>query len=637
MTEREPFADSKDWLTAVIALLSCFVVIDQLRLWGAPLLGSWIRLETQYYFLLIALLLPGAFLIRPSRWLLLDGVLGLGALLAPMWLLYHGEAIVNEGWEFVAPNHAMAASLALWILVLEAVRRVAGWSLFLIAGIFSLYPLIADRMPEMISGMAIGLPETANYHAMSIESIVGLPFRAFATLVIGFVVFGATLQHTGGGAFFIRLAFAFLGRTRGGAAKVAIVSSGLMGSMSGSVITNVMTTGQLTIPAMRRQGLSKQAAAAVEACASTGGVLLPPIMGSTAFIMATFLEMPYYQVALAALIPSLLYFAALYLQLDAHALKHDIKGMPESEIPPLRQVLVEGWFYIGAFALLIVLLLVLQQETLAPWVATAALLLINQILPQQRMSRAGLKEWLTGVGQLLIELLAILAAVGLIVGALSVTGLSGTLVNELLFVAGDRTWILIVMGAMTSFVLGIGLTVTAAYVFLAIVLAPALIEGGLMPLGVHLFILYWGMLSFITPPVALGAFAAASIAGANPVATGFEAMRMGIAIYWVPFLFVVNPSLIGFGPWQQIALSVFEAVLGILAIAWAAQRFLPRIGRLSYWAAGLLGFGGLLVSLPTLELEGLALSNSVGNVLGFGLILLSLAQRFVAGPSTAQP
>ncbi len=636
MTEREPFADSKDWLTAVIALLSCFVVIDQLRLWGAPLLGSWIRLETQYYFLLIALLLPGAFLIRPSRWLLLDGVLGLGALLAPMWLLYHGEAIVNEGWEFVAPNHAMAASLALWILVLEAVRRVAGWSLFLIAGIFSLYPLIADRMPEMISGMAIGLPETAKYHAMSIESIVGLPLRAFATLVIGFVVFGATLQHTGGGAFFIRLAFAFLGRTRGGAAKVAIVSSGLMGSMSGSVITNVMTTGQLTIPAMRRQGLSKQAAAAVEACASTGGVLLPPIMGSTAFIMATFLEMPYYQVALAALIPSLLYVAALYLQLDAHALKHDIKGMPESEIPPLRQVLVEGWFYIGAFALLIVLLLVLQQETLAPWVATAAFLLINQILPQQRMSRAGLKEWLTGVGQLLIELLAILAAVGLIVGALSVTGLSGTLVNELLFVAGDRTWILIVMGAMTSFVLGIGLTVTAAYVFLAIVLAPALIEGGLMPLGVHLFILYWGMLSFITPPVALGAFAAASIAGANPVATGFEAMRMGIAIYWVPFLFVVNPSLIGFGPWQQIALSVFEAVLGILAIAWAAQRFLPRIGRLSYWAAGLLGFGGLLVSLPTLELEGLALSNSVGNVLGFGLILLSLAQRFVAGPSTAQ-
>ncbi|MCH1555377.1 MAG: hypothetical protein L7T26_04020, partial [Pseudomonadales bacterium] len=180
MTQGTSFTGARDGLIALIALLSCFVVIDQLRLWGAPLLGAWIRLETQYYFLLIALLLPGAFLIRPSRSRLLDGALGLSALLAPMWLLYHGEAILNEGWEFVAPNHAVLASLALWALVLEAVRRVAGWSLFLISGIFSFYPLIADQMPEMISGMAIGIRETANYHAMSIESIVGLPFRAFA-------------------------------------------------------------------------------------------------------------------------------------------------------------------------------------------------------------------------------------------------------------------------------------------------------------------------------------------------------------------------------------------------------------------------------------------------------------------------
>ena len=209
------------------------------------------------------------------------------------------------------------ASSILWLLVLEAVRRVTGWVLFGIALVFSMYPLFADLMPLMISVMAIGFRETASYHAMSIESIVGLPFRAFANLVVGFLVFGATLQHTGGGAFFIRLAFALLGGVRGGAAKVAIVSSGLMGSMSGSVITNVMTTGQLTIPAMRRQGFSAKSAAAVEACASTGGVLLPPIMGSTAFIMATFLEIPYYQVALAALLPSLLYFIALYAQLDA--------------------------------------------------------------------------------------------------------------------------------------------------------------------------------------------------------------------------------------------------------------------------------------------------------------------------------
>jgi TRAP transporter 4TM/12TM fusion protein len=352
-------------------------------------------------------------------------------------------------------------------------------------------------------------------------------------------------------------------------------------------------------------------------------VLLPPIMGSTAFIMATFLEIPYYQVAIAALLPSLLYFIALYTQLDAYAGKHGLEGLPESELPKLRIVLAEGWVFIVSFALLIVFLLVLQQEALAPWAATASLLVINQFR-QGRMAFGDLGSWLVAVGKLLIELQAILCAVGLIVGALSVTGLSGTLVNELLFVAGDSTGVLILMGAATSFILGIGLTVTAAYVFLAIVLAPALIDGGLMPMAVHLFILYWGMLSFITPPVALGAFAAASIAGANPVATGFEAMRLGVAIYLVPFLFVLNPALIGVGPWQGIVQAALEALLGVLLIAWSAQRYLPRLGDPGFIAACLLGFGGLLVALPEINLEGVALSNFDGNLAGILMIVLAL-------------
>ena len=622
-------------LTAILAGLACLLVIDQLRLFGSPFLSVLIRLETQYYFALIALLLPGVFLIYRSRWAALDASLGFGAFLAPLWLLLHAEAIANEGWEFLAPDHAVLASSIVWLLVLEAVRRVTGWVLFGIALVFSMYPLFADLMPLMISGMAIGFRETASYHAMSIESIVGLPFRAFANLVVGFLVFGATLQHTGGGAFFIRLAFALLGGVRGGAAKVAIVSSGLMGSMSGSVITNVMTTGQLTIPAMRRQGFSAKSAAAVEACASTGGVLLPPIMGSTAFIMATFLEIPYYQVALAALLPSLLYFIALYAQLDAYAGKHGLEGLPDSEIPRLRAVLGEGWVFIVSFALLIVFLLVLQQEALAPWAATASLLLINQFR-QGRMVVADWGAWLVAVGKLLIELQAILLAVGLIVGALSVTGLSGTLVNELLFIAGDSTGVLILMGAATSFILGIGLTVTAAYVFLAIVLAPALIDGGLVPMAVHLFILYWGMLSFITPPVALGAFAAASISGANPVATGVEAMRLGVAIYLVPFLFVLNPALIGQGPWQGIVQAALEALLGVLLIAWSAQRYLPRLGDPGLIAAWLLGLGGLLIALPDINLEDLALTNTNGNSTGAAMIALALLlARFRKHPAPA--
>ena len=618
-------------LLAVITVLTCFLVIDQLRIFGRPWLSGVIELETQYYFVLIALLLPVVFLIYPLRlpWLArpvligFDLTLALAAFMAPMWLAWHAHAILDEGWEFVAPDSAVIASAMLWLLVLEGVRRTSGPMLCGLVMLFSIYPLVADQVPEMVSGMAISFKEAAAYHAMSIESIAGLPFRAFATLVIGFLVFGATLQHTGGGRFFIQLAFALIGSVRGGAAKVAIVSSGLMGSMSGSVITNVMTTGQLTIPAMARNGFSARTAAAVEACASTGGVLLPPIMGSTAFIMASFLDMPYYQVAAAAFIPAILYFTALFFQLDAYAARHQLQGLPAAELPKLNEVVRDGWFYIGAFVLLIVLLLVLQREAMAPWAASLALLIINQVSARHRLSWAAALKLLSSMGQLLAELLTILCGVGLIIGALSVTGLSGTLVNELLFMAGDDTAVFLLSGAITSFLLGIGLTVTAAYVFLAIVLAPALLGGGLDPLAVHLFILYWGMLSFITPPVALGAFAAASIAGSGPVKTGFEAMRLGLATYLIPFLFVMNPALIGHGGVMDTVQAVLEALLGIYLLAGAAQRYLPIVGELPVLAAISVGVSGCLIALPGLEVIEMNWSNSLGNTVGLVLFILT--------------
>ena len=272
----------------------------------------------------------------------------------------------------------------------------------------------------------------------------------------------------------------------------------------------------------------------------------------------------------AASIPAALYFLALFLQLDAYAAREELGGVPDEEIPGLIETLKQGWYYVGALVLLVWLLLVLQREALAPWAATAALLAINQFSQQHRFNLPRLRQFLVAVGTLLVELLVILCGVGLIVGALSVTGLSGTLINELLFVAGGSIGILLFMGALTSFVLGIGMTVTAAYIFLAIVLAPALIEGGLNPLAVHLFILYWGMLSFITPPVALGAFAAASIAGAGAIESGFAAMRLGIATYLIPFFFVLAPALVLQGD-ENFLLPLVEVVIGTWLIAGAAQ------------------------------------------------------------------
>ncbi|MDH3640574.1 MAG: TRAP transporter fused permease subunit, partial [Gammaproteobacteria bacterium] len=465
-------------------------------------------------------------------------------------------------------------------------------------------------------------------HALSIESVFGLPFRAFAELVIGFLLFGVALQQTGGGRFFLDLAFALLGHVRGGPAKVAILSSGLMGSMSGSVVTNVLTTGQLTIPSMKQTGMSPETAAGVEACASTGGVLLPPIMGSTAFIMATFLEVPYYQVALAAAVPALLYFAGLFLQIDAHAVVAGLQGVARDKLPSLVNTLRQGWYYLGAFVLLVFLLVVLQREAVAPYMATAVLLVLNQFSAEHRWRLAELLEFIAATGRLLVELAAVLAGVGLIVGALSVTGLSGTLVNDLLYLAGDSVWLMLLMGAVTSFVLGIGMTVTAAYIFLAVVLAPALISAGLNAMAVHLFILYWAMLSFITPPVALGAYAAASIASANPMRAGFAAMRLGSVIYFIPFIFVLEPGLMFHGgvdaSGPEVALGLVEAFAGVWLIAGGLQGYLPVLGTgFGLASRVMVVFGGFLIAMPGLQVVGAPWMSNLTQ-LGAGLVTVAV-------------
>ncbi len=630
MKQVRPLTGYLGTLVAVVCVLAAALALDNVRAFGAPLLSGLITVETHYYYALMALLLPPAFLLYRSNprfdLIGLDLLLGLLAFSICVWLYLNAETMLDEGWEFGAPDLGNSLSIILWVLVLEAIRRIAGVSLFILVLVFSLYPVVADLMPEAVQGMATSLADTAAYHVMSSESLVGLPFRAFASLVIGFLVFGVALQHTGGGDFFIKLAFAMLGRVRGGPAKVAIVASGLMGSLSGSVITNVLTTGQLTIPAMKKSGIDKETAAAIEACASTGGVLLPPIMGSTAFVMATFLEMPYYQVALAAAIPALLYFSALFLQIDAYAAKYKLAGVVDLDIPRVADTLKAGWYYLGAFMVLIFLLLVMQREALAPWLATACLIVLNQFSRQHRWQLTDALAFLRASGVLLIELLVILSGVGLIVGALSMTGLSGTLVNELLFLAGGSLAVLLLMGAATSFVLGIGMTVTAAYIFLAIILAPALIKGGLDPLAVHLFILYWGMLSFITPPVALGAFAAASIAGARPMLTGLRAMGLGASTYFIPFFFVLEPALILQGTWQVTVIQVIQVMLGITLIAGAMQGYLLALGPLSEnWLVRLmLGLGGLLIALPGLGSVGINLDDSTLGLMGFLLACVSI-------------
>lgn len=575
-----------------------------------PIMGWYVPLETDYFYAMLGLLLPVVFLIYPmhagarDRTPWYDVVLALIACGIPFYFAYKGDAMLNEGWEYNAPTHGRVMAFVMWAIILEALRRAGGTAIFAICLVISIYPIFSNYAPGVLRGQAIAPEIVAGFHIFSTESILGIPMNAFANLVIGFLVFGIALQMTGGGAFFLNLAFALLGRHRGGPAKVAIFSSGLMGSMSGSVITNVLTTGVMTIPAMKRVGFRPAYAGGVEACASTGGVLMPPVMGATAFVMATFIEIPYSQIVIAAIFPSFLYYLGLFLQIDAYSGRYGLQGLPNEELPRVGKVVREGWFYVLVLLTLLFMLLYLQREAQAPYYATAALLIINQILPSHRWDWKTVWTFLIAVGRLFAELAAILAGVGLIIGALSISGKIGSLTYTLVQLAGDNVLLLLVMGALTSFILGIGMTVTAAYLFLAVTIAPALTQHGLDKLAVHLFLLYWGMVSFITPPVALGAYAASSIAKSDPMRTGWEAMRLGSIIYFVPFFFVLNPALIGRGSGLEIILVLTTAVAGIVLICAALQGYLYGIGSLDgkglfAWPARfLLGLSGILLALP---------------------------------------
>ena len=595
----------------VMTLAAVLLSINQL--FNLQLLG-YVLLDNRYLYALAGIFLSLSYLVFPLTgkgaaagtvpWY--DIVLSAASLGVAGYFVWTGEQALSSGWEYAAPQTAMILSFMFWGLILEATRRTGGLIIFAIVLVFSLYPAFADKVPGPISGFPLPLEDAIAFHILSSESSFGIPMRAFGELVVGFIVFGAALQQTGGGRFFNDLALSLVGRFRGGAAKVAIFASGFMGSMSGSVITNVLTTGVVSIPAMRRTGFSRPYAAGTEACASTGGVLMPPVMGTTAFVMASFLGIPYIEIAMAAALPSMLYYFGLFVQLDSYAARRGLKGLERAEVPSLRETFREGWQYLFVFGVLIFVMVVFRQETLAPFYATALLLVINQAFPRTRLSLQGMTNLVLAIGRALAELVAVLLGVGLIVGAFSATGLAGTLVNDLLFIAGDATIVLLVMGAITSFIFGMGMTVTACYIFLAIVLAPALTQAGLNPLAVHLFIMYWGMVSFITPPVALGAFAAATIAGTGPIKAGIAAMRLGSVIYFVPFFFVLNPALIGQGTTAEVLLVLGTAFPGVWLIASATQGYLAFFGSFGDgWASlvnrALLFVGGILLIFPGFE------------------------------------
>jgi TRAP transporter 4TM/12TM fusion protein len=570
-------------------------------------------LNTEYYYALVLVVLPFVYVLFPggprAR---LDGVPWYDAVLfvitavTAAYLLVHIRRAAELGWEFGgAPRDVVAAGFVMWALLMEALRRTGGWGLVLSVLPFTLYPLFADSAwLGPLKGTQSTAAQASAYHMLSVESVLGIPLQAFAEVVIGFLVFGTALMMTGAGRFFINLAFALCGTFRGGAAKVGIFASALLGMMSGSVVSNVLTAGTMTIPVMKRTGFRASYAGAIEACASTGAVLAPPVMGATAFVMAQFLNVSYAEVALAATIPAALYYFGLFMQVDAYAARHSLKGLPRAELPRMWVTLKEGWYFVLVIALLVFMMLVMKRESHAPFYATLLLLVLNQAFNRERWTWATVAKFLEMNGRTFAELVGILAGCGLLIGAFSLTGVVSSIANDMLRIAGNNALLLLMMTALTSLVLGLGLTTTACYIFLAILVGPALEKAGLNKLAVHMFIFYWGMLSAITPPVAIASFAAAGIAGAPPMKTGWESMRVGSIIYFIPFFFVLNPAFVLQGPLTETLVLTVTCALGIVFICGGIQGYQIWAGHLARTRGAewplriLLIVGGMVLAAP---------------------------------------
>ena len=590
-------------------------------------------ISTAYYYIVVGLFLPIAFLNNPFRqadqttvrWY--DWALSALAFGVCMFFAFSAEDILNRGWEFKAPTPVMLQAAALVFLSLEAVRRCAGMPLFIICTIFAAFPLFAGSMPGFLWGVQLTPGEAVLSHALGVESIIGIPIRVIADLLIGFIVFGVALTVSGGGVFFMDLASALMGHARGGPAKVAILSSGFFGSLSGSVISNVISTGSMTIPTMKRCGYPPAYAGAVESCASTGGALMPPVMGSVAFVMASFMNVPYADIMLAATVPALLFYLILLIQTDCYAARHGLKGLPKDQLPKLWLVLRSGWVFLFSLIALVVLLLATNAEAKSPFYVSV-LLLITAIL------RNGKKGAWRPVVQLIVEtgttialLVGVLAGVGMVVGALAITGVGNAFSRELLQYAGGNPYLLLVFGAMTSFILGMGMTVSACYIFLAVVLAPAMVQGGFNEMSSHLFILYWAMLSYITPPVAMAAVAASSIAKSSAMNTGVTAMRLGAILFVLPFLFVLNPSLILQGELPEIIVSVSTAILSILMLSAASERYIYFLRRETRtWEVFVLLAGGLCLLIP----------NLLTDIIGIGALAVVMGLGFLGKSAVRQ-
>jgi TRAP transporter 4TM/12TM fusion protein len=514
-----------------------------------------------------------------------------------------------------------------WILiglVIEATRRAVGWAMVLITGFFMLQTLKSDWFWGMLYGPPVPVDTYIDAQFIQVIGIFGIPILVASTYIVLFIIFGAILIRSGAGRFFIDLAVSLTGHRLGGPAKAAVISSAFLGTVSGSATANVVTTGSFTIPMMKNLGYRPRFAAAVEACASSGGQITPPIMGAAAFIIAEFLRVPYIYVVLAAIVPTFLYVSTMYFMVHLEAGKYGIARIPRDQLPNLGEVLRHGWHLMLALVLLVVLLIMGRTVTLAAFWAIVAMLGLSFVNSSTRMSPVDLLSALESGVRSCIPVSIACACAGIIIGSTFTSGLGLKFTNSVIDMSGGYLIALLALTAVASIILGMGITTTAVYITVAALIVPALVKMGVVPMAAHMFAFYFGVVSTITPPVALAAFAAAAIAGTGPMSTAVESSRVGVAKYLVPFIFVYNPSLLFEGPLWLTAYSTVAAFVGVWLLSVGLEGWLRTPLGAGLRAFAILGAAGLMY--PPLHglfgIPGFAL-----NVLGAAVAIWFFATR----------
>lgn len=557
-------------ILAVVSTLAAVIWSSSLPLW----IGVRVYSE-QILILVLACSMAITFLTRPSFSVLLDRVLALGAMGFGLYLMVRFPTLSEN--VFYHPTEALIVSIIGLSLLLDAVRRSMGLSLIVILGVVCLYALFADQLSGPLQSRAIRWDRLLTFLVLDSASLAGAALYIAVAVVMPFLILAQLLILSGGSAFFSDLSIALTGRSRGGAGKIAILGSALFGSVSGSAVSNVASTGAITIPLMKDGGYRPKTAGAIEAAASTGGQLMPPIMGASAFLLAENLQVAYGQVMLAALVPSILYYFSLFLFADFEAGRLQIAQVEDSRIPPLKTVLGKGWFVIVPFVVLLggLFLFNLRPETAALYAVLALFLLsLLRTYDGGRIKARALLEVLIRSGKAAVEVVLICAIAGMIIGLFARSGLSFGMGFFLVQLGKSSLILLLLVTAAVCILLGMGLPTVGVYLLLSTLAAPPLVQLGLEPMSAHLFVLYFGMLSMLTPPVAIAAFVAANMARAAPMATGFEAVRIAWPAFVVPFLFVASPALLLTGTTGDIVLAVLSTGIAVYLVTAGLVGFL---------------------------------------------------------------